>query len=420
MLDIAIVGAGPYGLSIAAHLRKSGVSFRIFGRPMESWRDHMPRGMMLKSDGFASNLYDPEGACTLQDFCAQRGIAYHDTEIPVALDTFSNYGLAFREQLVPNLEEKNVVNIARLPEGFLLRLDNGEELRARRVVLAVGITHFKFVPEIFANLGPEYSSHTYQHHDLQPFRGRNVVVVGGGSSAIELAGLLREAGAEAQLVARRKELVFHTPPVVGHKRSLWQRIRNPKSGLGPGMKSRFFANWASLFRHLPENIRLKLVRTTLGPSAGWTSKKQVVGRVPLLLGMTPEKAQVVDGKVRLTLRAADGTHREVFTDHVITGTGYKVDVERLQFLSAEIRRDVAVVQSAPVLSANFESSVPGLYFVGLAAANTFGPVMRFAFGAGFAAQRVSKALVRSALQKTSRNAAVEAVTSARTEGTTTR
>jgi cation diffusion facilitator CzcD-associated flavoprotein CzcO len=420
MLDIAIVGAGPYGLSIAAHLRKSGVSFRIFGRAMDSWREHMAKGMMLKSDGFASNLYDPEGACTLEDFCAQRGIAYHHTEIPVALDTFSSYGLAFREQLVPHLEEKNVVSITRLPEGFLLRFDSGEEARARRVVLAVGITHFKYVPEIFANLPPEYSSHTYQHHDLAPFRGRNVVVVGGGASAIELAGLLREAGAEAQLVARRKELVFHTAPVIGHKRSLWQRIRNPKSGLGPGVKSRFFANWASVFRHLPESTRLRLVRTTLGPSAGWTSKKQVVGRVPLLLGMTPERAQVLDGKVRLTLRAADGTLREVLTDHVITGTGYKVDIERLQFLSAEIRRDIAVVGSAPVLSADFESSVAGLYFVGLAAANTFGPVMRFAFGAGFAARRVSKALLRSASPGAVRDPGAQAVAPARAEGTTTR
>jgi len=414
MFDTAIVGAGPYGLSIAAHLRRSGLSFRIFGRPMDSWREHMPKGMMLKSDGFASNLYDPEGACTLQDFCAERGIAYHHTEIPVRLDTFANYGVAFRERLVPNLEEKNVVSVARLPQGFLLRLDTGEEVRARCVVLAVGITHFKYVPEIFAQLGPEYVSHTYQHHDLEPFRGRNVVVVGGGASAIELSGLLREAGADAQLVARRKELVFHNPPSIGKPRPLWQRIRNPQSGLGPGLKSRFFANWASAFRYLPEDLRLKLVRTTLGPSAGWTSKKQVVGRVPLLLGMTPECAELADGKVRLTLRSADGSVREVLTDHIITGTGYKVDLERLQFLSPEIRRDIAVLQSAPVLSGDFESSVPGLYFVGLAAANTFGPVMRFAFGAGFAAQRVSKALVRSASRKSAQVAAVEAV------GTTTR
>jgi cation diffusion facilitator CzcD-associated flavoprotein CzcO len=394
MLEIVIVGAGPYGLSIAAHLRSRGLPFRIFGRPMDSWRDHMPKGMMLKSDGFASNIYDPECAFTLEKFCMQRGIAYHHTEIPVRLDTFASYGQAFRERLVANLEEKNVVSIARLPEGFLLALDTGEEVRARRVIVAVGITHFKCIPETFAYLAPEFVSHSYQHHDLEPFRGRNVVVIGGGASAIDLAGLLREAGADVQLVARCKELIFHTPPPIGKRRSLWQRIRNPQSGLGPGLKSRFFANSPSLFRLLPEAQRLTLVRTSLGPSAGWTSKQQVVGRVPLLLGMTPEGAEVAGGKVRLQLRAADGSKREVITEHVITGTGYKVDIERLRFLSPEIRRQITVVEASPVLSSTFESSVPGLYFAGLIAANTFGPVMRFAFGAGFAARRITQAMVK--------------------------
>jgi cation diffusion facilitator CzcD-associated flavoprotein CzcO len=420
MLDTAIIGAGPYGLSLAAHLRRTGISFRIFGRPMDTWREHMPEGMMLKSYGFASNLYDPEGICTLQNFCAERGIAYHHTDIPVRLDTFANYGVAFRERMVPNLEENDVLSIARCAEGFLLRLSSGEELYARRVALAVGITHFKYIPEVFAPLGSEFVSHTYEHRDLKPYRGRNVVVIGGGASAIELSGLLHEAGVDARLVARRKKLHFHNPPGIGKDRPLWERMRNPQSGLGTGWKSRFFANWPSVFRYLPERLRLALVRRTLGPSAGWTSKKQVVGHVPLHLGMTTEAAEVVAGKVRLTLRDANGSQSEIFADHIISGTGYKVDIEKLQFLSADIRRDVTVVQSAPVLSSDFESSVPGLYFLGLAAANTFGPVLRFAFGAGFAARRVTKALERSAWQKTAPVATVEAVPAAHTEGTITR
>ena len=62
--QLAIVGAGPYGLSIAAHLRERGVNFRIFGTPMRTWREQMPRGMLLKSDGFASNLSDPQPVLT--------------------------------------------------------------------------------------------------------------------------------------------------------------------------------------------------------------------------------------------------------------------------------------------------------------------------------------------------------------------
>jgi thioredoxin reductase len=300
--------------------------------------------------------------------------------------------------LLAELEEKNVESISQLPEGFRVVLESGEEVRARRVIVAVGITHFQYIPETFAHLGSEYVSHSYQHHDLEPFRGRHVVVVGGGASAIELAGLLREAGADAHLVARRKGLVFHTPPTIGKRRSLWQRIRNPRSGLGPGLKSRFFANYPSLFRLLPAARRLAFVRTALGPSAGWTSKEQVIGRVPLLLGMTPLAADVVDGKVRLKLRAADGSKHEIITEHIITGTGYKVDMDRLKFLSSEIRQHIAVFGSSPVLSSTFESSVPGLYFAGLVAANTFGPVMRFAFGAGFAARRIANAMRKLCVQ----------------------
>jgi len=309
MIDAAIIGAGPYGLSIAAHLRNSGISYRIFGKPMQSWREHMPKGMMLKSDGFASNLYEPTGAFTLRDFCAEQGIAFHDTEIPVSLDTFAKYGLAFRERFVPDLEEKNVTSVVRLPEGFLLKLDNGEQVYARRVVLAIGITHFKYIPEAFSNLSSEYVTHSYDHHELDRFRGRSVAVIGAGASAIGLAALMNQAGCNVQLIARRPKLEFHSGPTPGKRRSLWQRVRNPQSGLGPNIKSRFYADYPNLFRFFPEDLRVKLVRVTLGPAAGWTSKELFIGIVPTLTGMTPERAEVVGGKVRLTVRSADGSQK---------------------------------------------------------------------------------------------------------------
>jgi cation diffusion facilitator CzcD-associated flavoprotein CzcO len=150
MLETAIIGSGPYGLSIAAHFRRRGIPFRIFGRVMDSWQSHMPKGMCLKSEGFASNLYDPESAFTLAHFCAERGIDYADSGLPVRLDTFSSYGQAFRERMVPELEDKLVVGLDRAPNGFQLTLDDGEVFTARRVVLAVGITHFEYLPRSFA------------------------------------------------------------------------------------------------------------------------------------------------------------------------------------------------------------------------------------------------------------------------------
>jgi thioredoxin reductase len=414
MLETAIIGAGPYGLSVAAHFRRRGIPFRIFGRPMDSWLAHMPKGMMLKSDGFASDIYDPESAFTLRQFCAERGIEYADTGIPVRLETFTAYGLAFRERMVPELEDKLVAKVERLPGGFLLQLEDGETVQARKVVLAIGITHFAYIPESLAHLPTEVLSHSARHRELEPFRGRDVVVIGGGSSAMDLAGLLHESGAQVQLVSRRQELKFHSQPT-GKPRSRWQQIRHPQSGLGPGMRSRFFANSPLAFHYLPERIRVEAVRRTLGPSGGWFIRDKVIGKVPLHLGCTPQRAQVQNGRVHLSVRAADGSEREIVTEHVIAATGYRVDLERLKFLSSEIRSRLKTVQGSPMLSSSFESSVPGIYFVGVAAANSFGPVMRFAFGAGFAARRVTQTIAKALAQSPASSLVAKVATTAKQE-----
>jgi thioredoxin reductase len=398
MFETAIIGAGPYGLSIAAHFRSRGIPFRIFGRLMGSWRSHMPKGMCLKSDGFASNIYDPAANFTLKQFCAERGIEYGDTGIPVKLDTFTAYGEAFREHMVPELEDKVATSLERVPGGFRLGLDTGESFTARRVVLAIGITHFEYTPAELATLPAELQSHSFRHHDLVPFRGRSVTVIGGGSSATDLAGLLHDAGADVHLVSRRASLKFHNAPQVGKPRSLWQQIQKPQSGIGPGWRLRFFADAPAAFYYLPESLRLEAVRRVLGPSGPWFMKDKVMGSVPLHLGCTPERTEIKNGRVALYLRGEDGSRQELLTDHIIAATGYKVNLDRLQFISSEIRSHLKTVGGAPVLSTSFESSVPGLYFAGLAAANSFGPVMRFAFGAGFAARTVTRAMSKSRVQ----------------------
>ena len=394
MHEVAIVGAGPYGLSIAAHLRSRSIPYRIFGPPMDTWISHMPKGMCLKSDGFASDLYDPDRSFTLKAFCAERGIPYKDMGLPVRLETFTSYGVAFSERMVPELENKMVRGIQREGNGFVVQLENGETCRAKRVILAVGITHFEYVPDALAKLPPEFVSHSARQKDPAAFRGKDVVVIGGGASALDLAGLLHAAGANVQLIARKPELNFHSKPS-GKRRSFWKKLRHPDSGLGPGMRSRFYANAPWAFRYLPERIRLDVVKRALGPSGGYFVHDMVVGKVPLLLGYTTHRAEVQGNKVHLFLYDQQGVEKEVITEHVIAATGYRVSIDRLKFLSEEIRVQIRTKEGSPVLSRRFESTVPGLYFAGLASANSFGPVMRFAFGAGFAAQRISDAVVRS-------------------------
>jgi len=393
MVDTAIIGAGPYGLSIAAHLKARKVGFRIFGSPMHTWRMHMPNGMLLKSEGFASSLYDPDSAFTLGRYCQEQGAPYADLGLPVPLETFASYGLEFQKRFVPELEDKLVVAMDRSLSGFDIRLEDGELVTARKVVSAVGISHYQYVPPVLAALSEEFVTHSSRHASFDRFKGRDVTVIGAGASALDVAGLLHVAGACVQLVARKPVVDFHHPPGP-IPRPLLDRIRRPTTGLGPGWRSLFCTRAPLVFHAMPQWFRLEVVRRHLGPAAGWFIKDLVVGHVAFHLGFNVVQADIQNGRVQLQLASSDGAQRTLVTDHVIAGTGYRVDLRRLAFLNPGLLAGIRSVENTPVLSMNFESSVPGLYFVGTTSANSFGPMARFAYGARFTARRLARHLGR--------------------------
>lgn len=390
--DVAVIGAGPYGLSLAAHLRARRIDFRVIGTPMQTWRTHMPHGMHLKSDGFASNLYDPDRAFPLSRFCAERNLPYADLGLPVPLDMFCAYGLAFQKRFVPQLETKILASLRRLPGRFMLTLANGEVFAARKVVLALGIDYFRHVPPELAALPPELCTHAAAHAALGRFRNRRVLVIGAGASAVDLAVLLHEAGADVQLVARRREIDIHTKLQL--PRPLWERLRFPVSGIGPSWRSRFFTDAPLLFHCLPEEKRLGIVSRYLGPAAGWFMRERFAN-VRAATGCRLAGATVERGRTRVECMGPDGAARSFSADHVIAATGYRVDLRRIPVLSDELRAALRTVEHTPILSARYESSVPGLYFIGPASANAFGPAMRFAFGARTTAPWVARAVARS-------------------------
>jgi Pyridine nucleotide-disulphide oxidoreductase len=388
--EVAIVGAGPYGLSLAAHLRSAGADFRVIGHPMEAWRNHMPEGMLLKSDGFASNLYDPQGEYPLSRHCRELGIAYDDKRTRVRLDTFVDYGLAFARRFVPELTVALVQSLRREGSGFELRLDDGSLVMARRIVVAVGVGRFKNIPEKLRRLGDQVS-HSYDHRDLSVFTGRRIAVVGAGASAIDIAGLMRDHDADVELICRADRLGFGGPRRENDP-SLWESLRNPSSGIGPGWPSRLCTDATLLFYMGPAPLRLKIVEKHLGPFADFVMKEKIEGRVPVRNGCEIADTALEGGRIRLTLRKRDGTTSGQSYDHVVAGTGYRVDINRLEFLDKSLRSEIACVKNTPILSTRFQSSVRGLFFVGPVAANSFGPMMRFAYGAGFASRRVAGAL----------------------------
>lgn|SRR5665213_390847 len=398
-VDVVVVGAGPYGLSVAAHLRAKGVNFRIFGEPMKTWTSAMPKGMFLKSEGFASSLFDPARELTLAKYCAKHALEYSDIGTPVPLETFIAYGLEFQERFVPDLDQRSVAGISEEEGGFKVRLDDAEEITTRSVVLAVGISGYAYTPPNLTTLPSEYVSHSSTHIDLDEFADRDVALIGAGSSAIDLAMLLRNVGARPVIVARAAELEYHNQPV--DPRPLFQRVLRPLSCIGQDWRRRVFTDVPLLFHALPQMIRLREIRVKSGPSGGWFTKSEVDGHVPVHLSREVSRLSLEDGKVQLTLTGSGAPAETLTVDHVIAATGYRVDVNRLDILPETLRSKVATVDDAPTLSANFESSVPGLYFVGVAAMNSFGPVFRFACGAEYTASHLSRHLAKTFASRSS-------------------
>jgi len=390
-IDVAVIGAGPYGLSIAAHLGAQSVPFRIFGVPMSTWRNHMAAGTFLKSFGFASSLYDPTSCFTLAHFCREQGLPYSDVIDPVSLETFIAYGLEFQRRFVPGLEQTDITSLQRSSAGFELVTQTGELILARRVVVAAGITHFGYIPPIFADLSSELVTHSSEHKDLAGFSGRSVAVLGAGASAADLAGLLHQAGAKVHWIARREAIDFHSPPGP-EPRPVYQRILWPRSGLGQGWRARLSADLPLVFHAMPAQFRAYAVQNVNGPAPGWFSRSKVDGFVTMHLGTTMKKAESNGKGVHLHFSQRDGASKELLVDHVIAATGYQVKLDRLSFFHQELRNQMKTIEGAPILSTNFESSIPGLYLVGLASTNSFGPLCRFAYGAKFTAPRIARHL----------------------------
>ncbi len=391
MVDVAIIGAGPYGLSVAAHLRAVDVDYRQFGKPMHLWRAAMPEGMFLKSHGNASNLSDPAGTHTLEAFCQATGRPYASPGLPVPLDTFVSYGQWFQSGLGLAVEEVLVTDLAQRDDGFELSLGGVERVVARKVVVAIGVEHFAFVAAPLSGLPAELCTHSSAHPDLAAFRDREVIVVGAGQSALESAALLHENGATVQVLARESQLAWNGEPIAPG-RPLMQRLREPESGLGSGWGSWFYSNHPDVYRHLPQKTRVYRARSALGPAGASWLRRRVEGQFPVLTGCTVTSAEPHDGRVRLGVTTPGGTSREIEADHVIAATGYRADLTRLQFLPQALRSRLRTLAGSPVVGHDYESSIAGLYFVGPVVAPTFGPVMRFVFGSAHAAPAVARPL----------------------------
>ena len=382
--DVAVVGAGPYGLSVAAHLRHAGISTRVFGEPMAFWRQNMPKGMLLRSPWRATHLSDPSGALSLDVYAAAHNV---DRSKLLPLQSFVGYGNWFAQSTVPDVDRRAVRVIDATASGFRLTLVDGETVTADRVVIATGLLNQEYRPQPFGDLHGPFVSHTCEHTDLTIFRGKRVAVIGGGQSACESAALLAEAGADAEIFSRGAIHWLGDPTNAQANRTAARRLRRAltsPSEVGPFPLS-WLVELPGLVRHLPDTAREAFTRRCLKPAAaGWLEPRLAqVARTPAekIIG-----ARALSDRVVLDFDNGAKTY-----NHVLLGTGYRVDIARLGLLSSPLLDKIACAQGSPLLRAGFESSVPKLHFVGSYAVRSFGPLLRFIAGAPFAARAVTKA-----------------------------
>jgi FAD-dependent urate hydroxylase len=390
--DVVVVGAGPYGLSAAAHLGARGLRLAVFGKPLELWRHHMPKGMFLRSHVWATNLSDPERRYGFERFLIEsrsRAAAY-----PVPIDAFIEYGEWFQERAVPKVDRTYVASIARTGTGFHLTLQDGRRIDSTAVVMAVGVERYAHRPFDSDGFARGLISHTCDHGDLASFRGRSVIVVGGGQSALESAALLHENGARVTLVSRRPIVWLDRDRT--SERSLLERLRAPANGLAPGWVNWVLEKRPYLFYRLPQPRKDHHNRLWSATAAAWL-RERVNGNVALHEGQTI--VGIDEARGRIDARLSNGT--KLSADHLLLATGYRVDVDRLPMIDASLRTDIATERGVPILTRHFESSVPGLYFVGLSAVRDFGPLYRFVAGCPAAARRVAAAVSRRQSERTS-------------------
>jgi FAD-dependent urate hydroxylase len=391
---VAIIGAGPYGLSIAAHLAARHVEHRIFGRPMQFWSQITDAGgeRYLKSFCFGTNISSPVPGSSFSDYSTPRGL---ETFEPCSMGQFTAYGLWFQQRNVPWVEPINVSRVEKHGDAFAVTLENGDCMNSTDVVVATGLDYFDHLPQALATLPPGLAIHTSKIRKFAEYKGRDVAVIGAGQSALEAAALLNEVGARPILLVRESSILWHSR--YSHERSLWQRMRTPLSGLGVGLKAWALTNLPGAAHRLPSRWRTRFVKSHLPAEGAWWLRERVEARVPIHFGTTVVAAETKGSRVALELEKSDNGRHTILVDHVVAGTGYRVDVDRLAFLSHPLRQAVDRLGHAPNLNATFESSVPGLRFIGSSSAMSFGPLFRFVIGADYSARVVASKLASTSL-----------------------
>ncbi|QBD78385.1 NAD(P)/FAD-dependent oxidoreductase [Ktedonosporobacter rubrisoli] len=383
--DAVIVGAGPYGLAMAAHLRGRGLKVAIFGKVLELWRNRMPKGMFLRSHWWATNLSDPRNQYSFERFYK---VSPYEKSYPVPIEAFIDYVMWFQLHAVPDVDETYVETVERQGQQFLVTLVDGRKVKAPVVVMAMGLYYYANRPAEYDLFPAELVTHSFEHSDFSRFAGKQIAIVGGGQSAVEYSALLHEAGASVHLVSRRP--IHWLEPDKSEGRSLIEQLKEPNAAISTGWESWMLEYVPYLFYRYPQYKKDSFLGSHYNAAANDWLHDRVVGKVSLHEKQVVNKMKETDNALSMTLSSGE----QFDVDHVLLATGYKVDINKLPMIHPSLLKEIQVDDGSPLLNPYFQSSVPGLYFVGLSSLRAFGPLYRFVVGNKATAQRVTSAVVR--------------------------
>lgn len=356
----------------------------------------MPIGMLLRSNRTATQIADPQQILTLESFQVASGASF---TFPVPLDHFVNYGLWYQRQAVPDLDRRKIERVEPDASSFRLTLEDGGVVKSSRVIVAVGIGSFAWRPMEFQGLPSSLVSHTSTHHDLTQFAGKQVLVVGSGQSALESGALLHEGGSNVEIIARGHQIHWlqgHLSRTLHHGmgKSI-RRLLYAPTDVGPAGISQLMAR-PNLLRRLPQRFQDGLRKRSIRPAgARWLVKR--LEDVPIRIGRSV--VSVVPWGERVRIRLDDGSERTV--DHILLGTGFRIDLSKYDFLSPKLLESIERFNGYPMLKEGLETSVPGLHILGAPAAWSFGPLMQFVAGTTYASRAITRVISRMAIQRVS-------------------
>jgi cation diffusion facilitator CzcD-associated flavoprotein CzcO len=205
---LLVIGAGPYGVAVAAYAQARGIATVVAGHPMALWRQHMPAGMFLRSS--TDWHLDAEDVHTFAAFVEDRGIAAADID-PLPIAVFLDYTDWFIERSGLAIAQDMVTRLVRRGHGFEATLAKGRRLVADRVVAASGIARFQRLPAWAGEVPAHLQCHTCDFVDFAAVHDARLLIVGGRQSAYEWAALAADHGAARIDVVHRHAMPRFAP-----------------------------------------------------------------------------------------------------------------------------------------------------------------------------------------------------------------